>query len=786
MRLPILRIDMKTMDRTHILKLRAASILTIFLLLIPCFDGYPDTGDQSISGFVRDASNGETLIGVNVTIRGTSLGSTTNQGGFFQINRIPSNAFTIVFSYIGYKIQSVTVTPQKDKPDVLNITLEPEAVSGEAVEVVADRLTTTEIKTGHIAITPRKLKTVLPMAEPDLMRMLQTLPGVLTLSDFSSGLFIRGGTPDQNLILLDGTEVYGVNHLFGIFSAFDVDAIKRADLIKGGFSAQYGGRLSSVLDITNKNGNQNRVEGKTTISLISAKALLQGPVGKGSWFLSGRRTYIDYMVNTAKRLAKGETRQNLEQIPGYYFYDSHFKLYQDLNHRNKLALTAYLGRDKMRYAITPFDMTFQWGNRNVSGKWTHIFGPALFVNVHIAYSQYRVALDEDDALNKFHFRNALDDVTIRSDMETVIGESHALKIGIIYKHLDSRYMQQYIQHRFEVKSASRQASVYIHDTWQLSPVMEMDIGIRANAYDPIAYVNSFDEARFHGTWRLDWEPRLALRYHLTDRIALKAATGRYIQYVTIVPYGNADFSFMDFWFPNDNSFPPGSAIHAITGVEVALPFNTHLDCEVYLKTLPRLDAFNADANEAPRGTGLFYHGKGYALGMDVLLEKRAGRLSGWISYSLGRSRRTFPELNEGRPFFPKYDRTHIMHCIGTWRLSDHWTVNAGWTYATGQAYTQPAAHYQVQLPDRSMGIIIGEELNASRLPPYYHLDVGAEYSSIPGDGLIKRWSLNLQIYNCTNRRNIWFRRIDAEQHPPEETDIRMLPIIPTFGVSLEF
>lgn len=758
--------------------------LTILCLWL--YPAFPSPTDQTISGFINDESNGESLIGVNVFIKGTHLGTTSNKSGYYIINNVPIGKLTLIASYIGYEREEMIITISPGESKVLNVILKSRVIQGEMIEVVAERSSKKEVKTSFVKITPRELKAAPQIAEPDLMRMLQTLPGILTLSEFSSGLFIRGSTPDQNLILLDGTEVYNVNHLFGIFSTFDVDAIKQVDLMKGGFPAQYGGRMSSVLDITNMDGNQKKFQGKASIGLISAKTSLQGPVGKGSWFFSGRRTYIDYIINGAEKITSGEAKETLETIPDYYFYDTHFKLYQDLNHRNKIAFTLYKGLDNMKYTVDPMDLTFQWGNQAATGKWTHIFNQKLFINFYTTFSQYKIFLDEDDALAKVHFENKVDDITIRSDMEYFPNTNHTAKIGFVFKKLDSKYFQQYSQQTYLFISNSHQYSLYFHDNWTVSPIFNIQLGCRLNYYQPREFVNTFNRVEYRGKSRFDVEPRLAMEYRLTENTILKSSWGRYLQYVTIVPFGNADFSFMDIWFPCDNSYLPGEATHYIAGIETRLPFDIRFDWEIYYKDMPHVYESNPNANDVPTGKDLYYTGNGVAYGADFYVEKNVGRLSGWFSYSLGWTKRKFPELNNGRPFFPKYDRRHYLHLISTYNLTNRWSTNFAWTYGTGQAFTQPVSHYEIYMPDRTVSLVIGEERNVSRLPAYHRMDIGIRYNSKRKMGLLKQWSFYFQIYNVYNRRNIWFKRVDPEMHPPETMEIRMLPILPTFGFEFHF
>ena len=742
---------------------------------------------QSVSGFVTDDSNGERLIAVNIFLADTYLGTTSNKDGFYSLRPIPPGTYRIIFSYIGFEKLEKKITLTPGEALELDVALTPSVVEGPSIEIVSERVQDEErVQTSTLRITPRILEKAPRMAEADLMRTLQMMPGVLTLSEFSSGLYIRGGTPDQNLILLDGSEVYNVNHLFGIFSTFDVDAVKQVDLIKGGFPAAYGGRLSSVLDITNRDGNQKQFEGKAAVSLISAKASLQGPVGRGSWFLSGRRTYIDILLDAAKKATKGSSQEVLELIPDYYFYDVHAKLYQDLNHKNKIALTYYRGRDNMHFNVEPFDFKFLWGNSAFSGKWTHVFSDKLFANVVATLSDYTILLDEDDAFISFKVENSVKDVTLKSDLEWFASQGHTVKFGLVYKHVDSEYIQKYGEFRMRVGSASNQFSVYLQDGWALSNLLSVEFGLRGNLYRPIEFYNTFGGSNFEGRVRFDLEPRISVRYQLTEKTALKSAWGRYRQYITIVPFGNADFSFMDIWFPADNSYTPGDAFHYVTGVETRISDHIKFQGEIYYKEMPHLYEFNPNQNVLDRGADLFYAGRGFSYGADVYIEKNAGSVTGWMGYGLGWTKRKFPDLNNGKPYFPKYDRRHAFNLVVNTNLSRRWKATVSWTYETGQAYTQPISQYELLLPDRELNLIIGEDRNASRLPPYHRLDLGLRYEKETKKGFIERWVFALQVFNVYNRKNIWFRSVRADVQPPEDLQIQMLPIVPTFGFEVFF
>jgi len=740
----------------------------------------------SISGFVEDESNGETLIAVNIYLKNTNLGTSSNNSGYYVIPIIPPGDYSLVYSYVGYEDKEVEVAVQENEKLVIDVLLKPRVFEGETITVTAER-EQTELKVSNIQVSRIALQRAPQMAEADLMRTLQLLPGVLTLSEFSSGLYIRGGTPDQNLIQLDGTEMYNVNHLFGIFSTFDIDAVKNVELIKGGFPAKYGGRLSSVIDITNMDGNEKEFEGKVAAGLVSTKSSLQGPLWKGSWFFSGRRTYIDYIINAAESSASGEAKEQLEMIPDYYFYDTHLKINQNFDHNNKLALTFYTGKDLLDYEVDPFDFSFQWGNRAYAARFTHIFSHSVFANFNASVSNYNVLVNRDDAFFSAKIENDVNDFTLKADVDYFRSNQHNIKAGFVFKTVDSDFSQRFNNISFLSASGGQQYSLYFQDNLGLMDKLNVQSGLRINFYQPDVFINTYDQVESLRKGRSDVEPRLAVQYRLTPVTTLKASWGIYRQYINIVPFGNADFSFLDVWFPNDNSYKPGMARHYVTGFETRLPFNLKLDTEVYYKSMPYLYEFNPSANEVLKGADLFYAGEGYAYGVDYYLEKSIGKFSGWLSYSLGWTRRKFPELNNGRTYFPKYDRRNSFHLVANYELSRRWLLNFAWSYGTGQAYTQPAAYYLTRWPDQDVSLVLGEAKNSSRLPPYHRMDIGARYERVVKGYRFERWAFYAHIFNLYNRRNIWFRNIEFhEDGTNEEFEVRMLPIVPTFGFEVYF
>jgi len=760
-----------------------------FLLLLLIFLIFRQSFSQTISGFVKDESNGETMIGANVYLKGTYTGASTNKNGYYVITNVSAGRHTVVFSYIGYEQKEVTVKVSKDGPVVLNVSLKPKDFESQEIVITAEKETREfEVKTSSIEMNSRVLQAAPQMAEADLMRTLQLLPGILTLTEFSSGLYVRGGTPDQNLILLDGSEVYNVSHLFGIFSTFDIDAVKNVEVLKGGFPAEYGGRLSSVIDITNMDGNQKQFEGKSSIGLVSAKTTLQGPLCKGSWFFSGRRTYIDYAINAAEKASSGSVRETLEDIPDYYFYDAHFKIYQDFSHRDKLALTFYKGKDVLNVADETFSFDFRWGNDIITAKWTHIFSEKLFGTVDASVSDYAVFSGSDEEFMPFRVDNSVNDVKAKVTMEYFPTNRHIVKTGMVFKNMDSRYLEAFNEQEFSITSGGSLYNFYIQDNWEVVPRLRLHYGLRFNLYRPAYFKNHYNDAKFRGENRFHWEPRISFKYRVSPYATFKGSWGRYYQYINIVPFGSPEFSFLDIWFPNDNSFDTGKAHHYILGMLTELPFQMSLDSEIYYKEMYNLFEFNPtmDVMDAGKGMNMFLKGRGYAYGADFHLEKNFGRLSGWLSYFWSWTQREFPGINDGKAYFPKYDRRNNFNVVTTFRINSRWSVNMAWVYGTGQGYTRPVGQYKLDWLDRELSLIQGSERNAFRLPPYHRMDFGFKYNK-KSTGLIKEWTFYSQIFNLYNHRNVWFRSVRLKKDlKPEVSDVRMLPVIPTFGFEVYF
>jgi hypothetical protein len=605
------------------------------------------------------------------------------------------------------------------------------------------------------------------IGEADIFRALQTMPGVKAVSEISSGLFVRGGSSDQNLILLDGTVVYNPSHLFGFLSTFNNDAIKDVELMKGGFPAEYGGRLSSVLNITNIDGNQNEFHGKGSVSLISTRLTGEGPLGNGSWFLSGRRTYFDTFIKAAGL----DTGDN--PIPLYYFYDANAKITQSFGQDDRVSIVSYLGQDDLTFNLqSDLNLNMRWGNRTISGKWTHLFSPTVFANFYATYSQYDASTNFDFGGFTMHEENGIKDYSLKGDITFYPANEHLVKLGIWWSQYRITYLERMgegDEYRFLERPA--QFSLYAQNEWTLSPLIILQGGLRGEYQD--------------ASRTATLGPRFAGRYNMTENTTAKFATGIYYQFLNAVPAGGRDggFSPFDIWVPINKRMKPPRSIDVVGGIETQFGDATTGSIETYFKKYKNILYWIGQATRTTHVDELFYVGTGRAFGLELFLQRRYGSLTGSLGYSLSWTYLTFPEVNTGKEYQPKYDRRHDISVVANYEITDRWKVGAIYTYATGQGYTLGIARYTIRIPEQEFTEVMAGEIYNHRLAPYYRLDLSvtkkASLFGIEGSWFI-------QIYNVLNHRNVWFKEFDTSENPTKVTNVKLLPIIPTFGFDFRF
>ena len=736
--------------------------------LLAAMPAAAQTPGVTLSGFVTDADNGESLPLASIVLAQVQLGAASNSSGYYAVKEIPAGTYEVVISYIGYKSWRDTLA-FSDQDVRLDVALQVESVDLEEIVIQAERREELEQATqsSFIALQVEPLQQMPAIGEADLLRSLQLLPGIQSASDISSGLYVRGGGPDQTAILLDHIPLYNPSHLFGFFSTFNPDAIKDVQLYKGAYPAAYGRTLGAVLDVSNREGNRQRFSGRGGISLIASRLLAEGPVGQGSWMMAGRRTYLEPVLSAVRSF-------DIDIPLNYYFYDFNGKVNQRWGD-DTFTVSTYWGQDDLRVDIEDEDESFvdmRWGNRAVTARWTRVFSPTLFGHFMAAGSSYESILSFSFFDTPFGIANSIRDWSLKGDVDYFANRDHTLTLGFLATLFEFDYSESFNRQEESLYQRSVLASAYVQDEWQAGPLARLRLGGRGT------YFSVGD--------RLHFTPRLSLSHALSDKIRIKAAGGMYRQYLQLIT--TEAFSGGDFWVPLDSSVEPGRSYQGVVGTEWNPSRRYQLSLEAYytdLANLVVLDNAQAVDSESTRSEDIFKSGgTGWASGVEVFLQRRTGALTGWVGYTLGWTRRTFSELNRGRAFPPKYDRRHDLSFVLSYNLGK-WRLGSNLVYATGQAFTPASARYSLREPTTGMveDYVLPAERNSARLLPYHRLDASASRKF----GL---WGLDvefyLQIFNLYSRRNEWFVQFNTNNPETEPEVIKQLPIVPTLGFNFSF
>lgn len=756
---------------------------------------------NSISGFVYDKTNGEALIGANVYLKSINRGSTTNSIGYFVIPDLPTGTYSLVCSYLGYQTIEIEVEIKRSGTPKLTIELNPAVIETGEVLITDRKGNVIENMfakpVSNIELSQQQINQIPRVIEADLLRSLQTLPGVTSLSDFSSALYIRGGTPDQNLYLVDGADVYNPEHAFGIFSTFNTNAIKKVTLSKGGFGAEYGGRLSSVLDIVNLDGNRNEFEGVFNLSLLSASTTMQMPLGSlGSISGSFRRTYID------QTYAKW-----IDEVPEYYFYDGNIKAYLDLDERNKLSISFYNGRDDLDFKLdkdAPESISFiyNWSNTTGSVNWKHIFNTKLFSSFWFTASRFKSNFEFDDIF--LTEENLISDYTLKASLEYYLLKNLNLKFGAEHKLLHEYYNQDHTDQLIHIDNHRRLSMAYLSADWQPMPELQVEAGFRSSYFD--ADTNFFNI-----------DPRFSIKYRLTEESNLKFAAGVYHQYLNRL---NRMF-ITSIWATANKYNNDSRAIHYILGYQRELGNIWEFEVETYYKKYNNLYQYNYwvgtdiepgyfDEQGRPVYTStenVFNRGDGESFGIEFLVRKNIGVFTGWISYSLAKSNYKFNNLNNYNYFVPRHNRTSVVNAVANINLDElmsgkrsdtRFVLGLNFVYGSGQPITVPSsAYFTHDVPDwndlnnphgsNSSYKLYPGEMNAFELPAYSRLDLSLTYEKDYGS-----WQLApyLQIINLGARKNLWFIQYEDELEDGRIVQkiekVNMLPLLPSLGVTIKF
>jgi len=749
----------------HKLPGRMAVGLTLFSTLFAC---HALAG--GIVGTVTEAGSDLTLPEVSITLEGAGLSRDflSDIDGKFQIMDLPAGRYQLEFVTFGYLSLTREVDLLQDETKVFAVTLELDAVEIEDMLVVGQTADIEgDLQTGFVNLDAKTLDTIPGIVEPDPLRALQILPGVQAASDISSGLYIRGGGPDQTLVLMDGVTVYNPTHAFGFFSTFSNDVVDNVTLYKGAYPAEYGGRLGAVLDVGMKKPESDRMGGKAGISFISARVFLEGRLGKDHWLISGRRSFLEPILKAVR------TEEN--PIPSYFFYDMNLT-YASERGGGRTVFQFYHGKDDVTAdagANTNFDIA--WGNTVAMLRHERFLTDQLEARFTVANSRYQSRTDAQFLATEFAIENQLNDVTLSGVLDWQASQQHRFNLGLGYSWYDFEYQQSFNRNStIDYGSKPAELAAFLEDRWFANDRTTLRTGLR------FRYLDDGDRTLL--------EPRVSFSRRVRPDLRLKIGGGIYNQYLQLV--ATEGFSAGDFYLPIDQSAKLGRSWQLVVGAEWEPTESDLISLEVYTTDLDDLVEFDSrvPADQATlTAEELFVTGgKGYARGVELFVRHRMDRWTGWLGYTLGWASRTFAELNGGDPFRPKYDRRHDINALLAFQAGK-WKLAASFRFATGQAFTPAAARYLLDDPATGSppesAQVLSASRNSGRLLPYHRLDVSARWPfglfGLPAE-------LVLEVFNIYNRRNEWFVQYDTDGEITEATMVRMLPMIPSVGVNFAF
>jgi hypothetical protein len=698
---------------------------SLILLFLSSLIFGQNSGNQ-IYGFITDSTSGEALIGANVFIRETGQGMATDNNGYYVLSDIQLDEATLIVSYVGYVQYEKNISFQDNSSQNLLIALKPEVIELFQVDVSAEEIERlNKIEPSRITLSPRVLKAQPSLAEPDIFRTIQSLPGVLTTSEFSTGLVIRGGNTDQNLILLDGITVYNPSHLGGLFSNFIVDAVKEAELIKGGYNAEYGGRLSAVLDIRSREGNRNKFEGSSSISVLSAQTTLEGPFLNGAWLLAGRRTYFDKVLPLVSDF----------NLP-YYFYDLQGHVFTDLNEKDRLSLSFYRGVDDLQY--TDLDLNSDWGNETMSLAYRHVFSEKMIGNFLAANSRFytRFGLGGDSGINEY---NPLRDITFAGDISYFKSQDFNLFFGAEFKKLSIKYDSRFDGETiFFSETEPNQLAVYTKLKWKPNQKFIIEPGVRITTFS----------SHSSGLYP---DLRLSAKFIIDENRFVNFAVGNYHQFISTF---QDDFNapILDSWFAVDKNGEPSRATQFVLGYEQFIGRGLKVQIEGFYKNITDMLTYEESRSTADGGVesesliDLLTPADGYAYGLELFAQQSVGKLSGWAGYSWSVSRK---KMN-GKEYFTNWDRAHVFNILTNYQMSATWEFNLKFTLQSGQAFTPINGYFLENLPGSSQQNYrtIPGVRNGGRYPSYHRLDIGAVWHR-------KKYDVFFQVINLYNRENVF-------------------------------
>ena len=762
----------------------------------------------TISGYIKDARNGETLIGATVALKNNAKGISSNQFGFFSIT-LTEGKYELVGSYVGFQPLSIPIKLDSDKN--INFDLSPREALTEVI--VSSNKRDANVKNAQMGkfVLPIEQIKAIPafLGEADLLKTIQLLPGVRNAGEGSAGIYVRGGGPDQNLIMLDDAIVYNTGHLFGFFSIFNSDAIKNVSLIKGGMPPQYGGRLSSVLDVAMKEGNDKKLQVDGGIGLIASRVSIQGPIkkNKSSFIISARRTYIDGLTKpfVSKNSQFGGS--------GYYFYDLNAKMNYRFSEKDRLYISGYVGRDVFNFVNgqKSLQVNIPWGNATGTIRWNHVFNKRLFGNTTAIFNNYNFTFQALQNSLNIKLASGIRDFSLKQDFDLYPFTGHKVKFGGLYTlhrftpSVVSGGQDSVIFKPLNPQSKyAHEAALYIQDDWEVSDKVKINFGLRysgfqqigpykiyqtdkdGNRLDSTVYSNGQSVRKYGGL-----EPRFTLRYAITDETSIKASITKNFQFIHLVSNSGTTLP-TDLWVPSTYKVKPQISWQYSAGLFKNFKDNMYeTSVEVYYKNMQNQIEYQEGytPNTLEDTENSFTFGRGWSYGSEFFINKTKGRLTGWIGYTLSWTWRQFSQLNGGEKFPSKYDRRNDISVVGIYELNKRWKLSSTFVFGTGNAATLPQRFYLVN------GVLTQEysRINEYRLPSYHRLDFAAIYNpkkNVYRKKMKTEWIFS--IYNLYSRKNPYFIYFDQTGSPYDGSlnvqgkQVSLFPIIPSVTWNFKF
>ncbi|MFZ6050723.1 TonB-dependent receptor [Halocola ammonii] len=772
----------------------SVSVCALFLLCLTA----SAQNKSTLSGTISDSKTGETLIGATVTVKSTGRGVSTNAYGYYSLS-VPKGEYEVLFSFIGYKTETKTIDLNEDVK--LDLELSPSSVELEEAVVEGTSEARKNVESVEMSTVNMSMEAIkkIPafMGEVDVIKAIQLLPGVQTVGEGGSGFYVRGGAVDQNLILLDEATVYNASHLLGFFSVFNSDAIKDVQLYKGGIPARYGGRLSSVLDIRMKEGNAKEFTGSGGIGTVASRLTLQGPIkkDKGAFLISGRRTYVDLFLKLSPEQALQDSR--------LYFYDFNAKANYKLSENDRLFASGYFGRDVFGFSDL---FSFAWGNTTGTLRWNHIYNSKLFSNITFVYSDYDYRLAQEDDQLGFEWRSNIEDISLKADYNYYANSRNNLRFGAsLIKHKlnpgETRSTgSESILNDINISlDNALEGGIYVSNEHEITEKFTAIYGLRYSVFLNMGEGTQWDyndvyepvDSTYYGKWDVynafgGFEPRLGLNYQLNESSSVKASYNRMYQYMHLAS-NSTSASPLDVWFVSSPTVKPQIADQVAVGY-----FRNFLDdqlqgsVEVYYKGMQNSIDFKNHAqlllNKHLEGELRF--GEARAYGLELMVRKEVGDLTGTIGYTLSRTERKIPEIQED--WFPaQYDKTHDLSIMAAYTLNKRWSFGANFVYSTGAAVTFPTGRFEY------MGEVVPvySDRNGERMPAYHRLDLSATLQSKKNE--TRKWDGEwvFSVYNAYYRKNPYLINFRQDANMPNETYaelVYLLPIVPAITYNFSF